>query len=198
MVRVRGIGRPDLRHAVEQFLFLVVQGIPGTHVIQRVGHILRKWIDSGVDGIFGNNAPLFHAFGCPFAIGLVTVIEFALVFRYPFLGSLVGRMVGAGVEPHEEGFGRVGGVLVTEHLDGLVGEVLGQVVAILGQVRLLDEIVVLDQERIPLVGLAAEEAVEAVPPLLQRPFAAISARRHVNFRHIVVLAEPQGRVAIGL
>jgi hypothetical protein len=43
------------------------------------------------------------------------------------------------------------------------------VVAVLGPVRLLDVVVVLGEVGIPLVGLAADEPVEAVVPQPERP-----------------------------
>jgi hypothetical protein len=51
-----------------------------------------------------------------------------------------------------------------DQLDRLVGQVLAEVVALLGLARLADRGVVLGQVRIPLVGLTAEEPVEAFEP----------------------------------
>ena len=72
----------------------------------------------------------------------------------------------------------------------LVGEVLGQVVAVLGQVRLVDVVVVLGQVGIPVVGLAADEAVEAVVALPERPVLLRGPHRPLVDRHVVVLADP--------
>ena len=86
---------------------------------------------------------------------------------------------------------------VADHLDRVVREILGEVVALLGLVRLVDQAVVLDQRRIPVVRLAPEEAVEAIPALVERPVRLRSARVGFLDRHVVVLADPE-RAPAGL
>ena len=66
----------------------------------------------------------------------------------------------------------------------LVGDVHGEVVALLRRRRLFDRVVVVDDLGVPLVRLGAEEAVEALEPATARPVA--SGRRDV---HLVVGAE---------
>src|ERR1700754_4268694 len=51
--------------------------------------------------------------------------------------------------------------------------------------------VVLDQRRIPLVGLAADEAVKAVIAEAQRPVLAVGADVERIDGHVVVLAHPE-------
>ena len=80
---------------------------------------------------------------------------------------------------------------VADEPERLVGQVLGQVIALLGPVRLLDVVVVLDERRIPLVGLAADEPVEAVEPARQRPVALAAAHRPLVDGDVVVLADPE-------
>jgi hypothetical protein len=63
-------------------------------------------------------------------------------------------------------------------------------IAFLGYVRLVNVVVVFDQIRIPLVGLATEEAVETVEALLQGPGALVPAGPEVLLRHVVVLSQP--------
>ena len=50
-----------------------------------------------------------------------------------------------------------------------LGEVLGEVVALLRGGRRLDEAVVLHEIRVPLISLAADESVESIKPLLKWP-----------------------------
>ena len=57
----------------------------------------------------------------------------------------------------------------------MVGKVFGQVVALFRTVGLLDEPVILGQIRVPVVGLPAEEPVEPVEALLQRPRRLVAA-----------------------
>src|SRR5262249_32048320 len=121
-----------------------------------------------------------------------------LVLVDVLLWAVVRGVVGAGAEPHVPGPGRVGGPLVAEHLDGLVGQVLRDVVALVRAVGLLGETVVLGQVREPLVGFAAEEAVEAVEALRERPLTAVGTRRNVLLGNVVVLAEPEGAEAVVL
>ena len=70
----------------------------------------------------------------------------------------------------------------------LVGEVGGEVVALVGHGRLLDRVVVVDQVRIPLVGLGAEEAVEALEPAPDRPLGLDRRQVHLVLGRQVPLA----------
>ena len=58
---------------------------------------------------------------------------------------------------------------VLDELDRLVRDVLGEVVALLGRARLIDHVVVVDEIRIPLIGLRAEEPVPPFEPSAARP-----------------------------
>ena len=71
-------------------------------------------------------------------------------------------------------------------------------IALLRAVRRLDEAVVFDEVGIPLVGLAAQEAVEAVEAHLERPLLAARARGDVLLGDVVVLAQPEGAPAVVL
>ena len=51
---------------------------------------------------------------------------------------------------------------ISDELDRLVGQVLGQVVTLLGCPRWLDLVVVVDQVRIVLVGVATQKTVVAL------------------------------------
>jgi hypothetical protein len=107
-------------------------------------------------------------------------------------------MVGAGAEPHEPGFGWVARFLVTNHRESLIRQVFGKVVAIFRAVGLLYELVIFDEVGIPVIGLAAEEAIESVEALREGPFAPSSTRSDIFFGDIVVLAKPVRAVTIVL
>ena len=64
--------------------------------------------------------------------------------------------------------------------DGLVGQVLGEVVALLRRARRLDVVVVVDELGVVLVGLAAHEAVEALEAAAERPLVPRAAHRHLG------------------
>ena len=86
---------------------------------------------------------------------------------------------------------------VGDELDGLVGQILGQVIPLLRGARRLHLVVVIDQVRMPLAGVAAEEPVEpleAAPqrPPVERPGAGLELRRQQ-----VVLADHVRAVAVG-
>ena len=82
------------------------------------------------------------------------------------------------------------------HADGLVGQVLAQVVAVLGPARRLDVVVVVDQIGGPLVGLALQEAVVALEARGQRPAGRTGPAAERSPRGAQVpLADGQGGVA---
>ena len=163
-----------------------------------VRHIARQRIERRQLGALRQDPLLDHPRQHPGAIRLVARVELALVLVDVLLRAVVRRMVGAGAEPHVPGPRRVGGVMVAEHAERLVGQILGEVIPLFRAVGLVDELVVVDEVRIPLVGLAAEEAVEAIEALLQRPLLARCARGDVLLRHVVILAEPERAPAVVL
>ena len=55
--------------------------------------------------------------------------------------------------------------------------------------------IVLDEIRIPLAGLAAEESVVALEALAERPRFAVAALGDILFGNVVILAQPEGAVA---
>src|SRR5262249_60942879 len=67
-----------------------------------------------------------------------------------------------------------------------------------GAVVLDDEAIVLHQIGVPVVGLAAQEAVEAIEAFLERPLAAACSGGDVLLGDIMVLAQPEGAVAVVL
>ena len=182
----------------EQLLLVGVERGPGAHHVGRVRHLRRQRVERRERGALRQDALLDHPRQHRFPIGLVAIIELALVLVDVVLRAMMRGVVGAGAEPHVPGARRVGGVMVTEHAERLIGEILGEVISLFRAVRLVDELVVVDQVRIPLVGLAAEEAVEAIEALLQRPLLARRAGRDVLLRDVVILAEPERAPAVVL
>ena len=85
---------------------------------------------------------------------------------------------------------------VGDELDGLVRQVLGQVIALLRGARRLDLVVVVDQIRIPLAGVAAQEPVEPLETAAQRPAVERPGRGLELRRQQVVLADHVGAVAV--
>ena len=90
-------------------------------------------------------------------------------------------------------------LLLADPADRAVGEVLGEVVALLGRRGRLDRGRALVQRRVPLVVLAADEAVERLEPAAaRRPRVERAHRRGLPHRHLVALAELRRRVAVEL
>jgi len=70
---------------------------------------------------------------------------------------MMRRVARAGRVVQEERLVRRDRLSVLDELDRLVGNVIGEVVALLGRAWLIDGVVVVDQFRVPLIGLRAEE-----------------------------------------
>ncbi len=111
-------------------------------------------------------------------------------------GAWCGAWLAPGQNHRYHGFFGADVLLSAMKRDRLVGEVLGEVVAVLGQRGLVDVVVVLDERRVPVVGLAADEAVVAVEAAGQRPVALARTHGPLVDRHVVVLADPEGVVAV--
>ena len=123
---------------------------------------------------------------------LVAHVEPALEAVDPLLRGVVRRVARARRVVEEErllGGDRLG---VLDELERLVGDVLAEVVALLGRARRVDGVVVVDEVRIPLVGLGAEEAVEALEAAARRPVAPRRGEVHLRLRAQVPLADHVG------
>ena len=92
------------------------------------------------------------------------LIELAFVLVGPFLRNVVWRVGRTRREVGEEGFVRHQRLLLTDPGDRPVGQVLGQVIALVGRLRLLDRCRAVVEGRCVLVRLAAEEAIEVFEP----------------------------------
>ena len=84
-------------------------------------------------------------------------------------GAWCGACIAPGREVHEERAMRCGLLLLGDHADRLVGEVLVEVVALLRGARRLHVGVVADEVGSPLVGVAGGEAVVPLEPEPERP-----------------------------
>ena len=102
-------------------------------------------------------------------------------------------------EVDEERFVRQQRLLLARPGDELVRQVFGQVVALGGRLGRLDRRRALVQRRIPLVVLAADEAVEVLEPAAaRRPRVERSRRARLPDRNLVALAELRGRISVEL
>ena len=115
----------------------------------------------------------------------------------PFLGRMVRRVRGTGDVIEEEGLAGIDLVDAVQVIDGVVGHSGDQVPS-----RLPHEGInlrrVAEQVRLPLVRVAADEPVEVIEALPDRPILERSNLAGREGRHVVVLAEPRGGVAVFL
>ena len=127
------------------------------------------------------------------------LVELALVLVSPFLRHMVRRVRRARRKVDEERLVRGETLLLSDPGDRLVGHVVDQVVAFFGRLLRLDRRGPLVERRVPLVGLAADEAVEILEAATAGwPGVERSCGTRFPDRHFMALAELGGRVAIQL
>ena len=168
---------------------------PGIHVVPRRNLLVpRRQLRVG-----GDQAELLLLREGDLALLVPAVRELALVLLDPLLGHVVRRVRGARCEVDEERLVGQQRLLLARPGDELVGQVFGQVVALGRRLRRLDRRRAFIERRIPLVVLAADEAVEVLEPSAAgRPRVERTGRARLPHRHLVALAELRGRVAIEL
>ena len=133
------------------------------------------------------------------ALLVPAVRELALVLLDPVLRHVMRRVRGARREVDEERLVRKQRLLLSRPGDELVGQVFGQVVALGRRLRRLDRCRALIERGIPLVVLAADEAVEVLEPAAAgRPRVERTRGARLPHRDFVALAELRGRVTIQL
>ncbi len=134
-----------------------------------------------------------------FAQLVPALVEFALVLVGPLLGHMVRRVGRARREVDEERLVGRQRLLLRDPGHRLVGHVRHEVVALFGRLLRLDRRRALIERRIPLVRLAADEAVEVLEAAAAgRPCVERSDRARLPHRHFVAFAELRGRVAVEL
>jgi len=156
-LNVRVLREPgiDLSEPREQLLLVGLERLPRTHEICRIRDVSWQGIERRQFGALGDDALGDHAWQDPFPVGVVAVVELALVLVDVLLGAMVRSVVRARTIPHEPRLRGVAGLLVSDHSDGLVCQILREVIALLRVVRRLDEPIVFYEVWVPLVGLAA-------------------------------------------
>ena len=133
------------------------------------------------------------------ALRVPAVVELPGVPVDPLPRHVVRRVGGTRCEVHEERLVRHQRLLLVDPADRPVGEVLGEVVALLGGGWGLHRGGALVQGRVPLVVLPADEAVERLEPTAaRRPRVERAHRRGLPDGHLVALAELGGGVPVEL
>ena len=129
--------------------------------------------------------------------GVPPLVERSPVPGAPVLGRLVGRVAGAHRQVQHEALVRLHVAEVGDELDRPVGQIGAEVVAGRGRAGRGDPVVVVGEGRLELVGLAAEEAVEALEPAPERPRRTRRPEVEVLVGGEVPLADGVGRVPVG-
>ena len=186
-VGVLGEAGEDLHLARVQLLLRVAEGVPGGEEVGALGQL----------GVRRYDAELLLALERLLAVGVPAVVELALVLVGPLLGDVVRGVAAAGGVVDEPRLLRVLSADRVEPLDGLVGDVVREVVE-LAVLALGDAEggVVLGDDRVVLAGRAGQEAPPVVEAPAQRPVVERAGRPHLAARRHVPLAEPAGDVAV--
>ena len=169
-------------------------------------HVLRRLVPGGdlvrprgQNSVGGDHAQLLLSCERLLTHLVPALIELALVSVDPVLRHVVRRVAGAGREIHEERLVGHQRFLLARPLDRLVRHVLGEVVALLGRLLRLDRRRAFVDRGIPLVGFAADEAIEVLEAAAAgRPLVERTHRAGFPDRHFMALAELRRRVAIEL
>ncbi|CAH0300022.1 hypothetical protein ROS9278_04518 [Roseomonas sp. CECT 9278] len=189
-VGIGQVGRVDIGLADEQPLRSVGQAVPARHVVGP-GRELRIRRDHAHALLVGEDA---------FAQAFIAVVEqvHRLDPLHPFAGRVVRGVGAAGRVVDEPRAVRRDLGLGADIGDGVVrhrGDQVEARVAVVG----MDRRGVAEQvARLPLAGIAADEAEEVVEAHADRPVGEGPGGRGLPGRHVVVLAEPGGGVAIRL
>ena len=128
------------------------------------------------------------------AVGVPAVVELALVLVGPFLVDLVRAVPRARRPVQEEGLVGRERLVAAQPVDAVLRQVFAEVV--LRVVRRLDGVGVLHQPRLPLRGLAGQEAVEVVEAVAGGPAVERAHRRGLVGRRVVPLADRRRAVAV--
>ena len=123
-------------------------------------------------------------------------VEVAVVALDPLGRRLVGRVAGAGGEVEHPRLLDVDVAEVLDELDRAIDEVGGEVVALVVGGGRLHLVVVVEQRRHELVGLAGEEPVVALEAATERPPGTSGAEVLLVLRGEVPLAHRVRRVAV--
>ena len=201
VVGVREEAGVDLRHPREQALLVVAERVPGPGVVELgerlavgAGPGLRRAdrVERREPGVGRDDPHVLLPGQGLLADRLVAHVELAPEPVDPLARGVVRRVARPGGVVEEVRLVRRHRLGVLDELERLVGDVVGQVIALFRGARRVHRVVVVDQVRVPLVGLGAEEAVEPLGSPAARPVAAGRREVHLVRRAQVPLADQVG------
>ena len=178
----------------------------GERFLQRDGEALRvlRHVVPGIDariagsqlGPVGDDAELLLTRVDLLAHLVPAGVESSAVLVEIGLRRLMRRMGRARREVEEKRLPGINRLVIAQEANRVVGQVLGQVIAILRRLGRRDEMIVVGQLGVELIGLAAEEAVVAVEAALQRPLVERTGLRGFLHWREMPLAQREGRVVL--
>jgi hypothetical protein len=204
----RVVENPEVLDCVDQASHLVVRLLEESGVdlhllgqdrLELGRHVVPRrdlGVAFGEFGVLRDDAQLLLLGQNPLAQHIPAVVELALVLVRPLLGHVVRGVSGARGEVHEERFVGSECLLLTHPRDGAIGKVLVQRVALFRRLLRLNRPGALEQARVVLVGLAADEAVEVLEARAGGPLTERADRGHLPHGHLVALAELARRIAV--
>ena len=170
------------RHA----LFVVTQSVPGDHP-----GVARCQL-----GISRNDAQGLLPLEPLLTNDIPPRIKAAPILAHIGLGGLVRRVRGPKAQVQEKRFFRDGRLLAAQHANGLIDQVLGQVIALFGRARRIDRPIVAIQLGRKLVGFTLHEPVEAIKATRQGPLIKRTGCRGFFHGRQMPLAHGKGGVAL--
>ena len=161
-VGVFAVGGAHLHQPALERPLALGDAVPGRHL----------FVPRGQLRLGGDPALLLGPLEHPLAVGVPAVVELAPVLVDVLLGRVVGAVDRAAGPVHEEGPVRGHGLVLVQPADGVVGQILVQVVALFGGLGRQHERRVADQVRLELRRLPGQEPVE----VLEAPSSSASSR----------------------
>ena len=179
--------RVHLHHVREDLLLIGIERVPRFDPLRPLGE-LRVRRDDAHLLLLGDGQ---------LALLVPALIELALELLDPLLWRVMRCVRRAGRVIGEERLVGRHGVLHAQPGDRLVSHVCVEVVVGI-VVRRLDRPRVLDERRRPLIGVAADEAIEIFKAEADRPKIERTRLARLPVGHVVVLAEPRRVVTVEL
>ena len=130
------------------------------------------------------------------ANGVPADVEFAPITLDELLRGLMRGMRRAQSEVQEEGLTGVDRLMIAKKSGGVVDEIFGQVIALFWASWRVNQVVVVAELRIELVGLSGEEPVVTIKASLQRPVVERSGLTHGVDRAEMPFPDREGRVVL--